>query len=164
MSENAGNITSTELTSSSGATHVRKTATPGTDEHDKRRSALNSSVLLMSVARALFSGRIRRSCDQMHLGLGGGSEEPWSSLDMLCCPSDSEPVVLGLAIRGTACFCLGNIPTPCARDWKGKGRQWSIPSMLVADFNGSAYPHPTLYENVMGFPIMWSELEPSATP
>lgn len=49
------------------------------------------------------------------------------------------------------------LPTPVARDWKGPTPRSSsticIPDLLCG------YPHPELYEDLMGFPIGWTELE-----
>ena len=62
---------------------------------------------------------------------------------------------------GKGCSLL---PTPCARDWKGKGYPSSLTRLLCDQFGGHCYPSPTFYERIMGFPSTWSELKESGTP
>lgn len=103
------------VTSLPGATPARKTASPGsTTERARRVSALSSSGLLKSFALALCSERIRTESAGTLPGLGGDSETSWSDLATRFCPSDCEPVVLGLSISGTGCSCLPRMPTPSA--------------------------------------------------
>lgn len=118
-----------------------------------RHSAMSSSALLMSVARALFFARIRASSDQMLLGLGGDSGNPWSELVMWCCPSESEPVALALTIDGIGCSCSPKYNTVCARDYKGATNYSSLPRQI------GGVPHPEFAEDLMGFPERWTELE-----
>jgi hypothetical protein len=94
-----------------------------------------------------------------------------SDLVTLCCPLDSEPVVLGLNIGETGCSCSPRYPTPCARDHKGmSSRSWrgrdagaNRPYATLPDAIGGC-PHPEFVEELMGFPIGYTDLEPSATP
>jgi hypothetical protein len=65
-------------------------------------------------------------------------------------------------------------PTPTATDWKGgsenslKAKANRIGYLRYAtvphDGGGSSYPMPSFVEALMGFPIGWTELTPSATP
>ena len=59
--------------------------------------------------------------------------------------------------RHTSGSVSGSWPTPTARDWKGKGREWSLPNHL----GGS--PNPTWVEWLMGWPIGWTDLKPLET-
>ena len=102
-------------TSFAEATLAKKTAQQESmKEQDRRLLALNSSALLKSFALDLFSGRTRHEFDPMLPGLGSDSETNLSDLATLCCPSDSDPVALGLITKGTACSCLVSIPPPSA--------------------------------------------------
>lgn len=83
-------------------------------EHARRLSALSSSALFRSFARALFSEKIQHESERTLPGLGGDFEPVSKVLATLCCPSDSEPVALGHTTSGTGCSCLVNVPTPTA--------------------------------------------------
>lgn len=92
--------------------------------------------------------------------LNGGLEtfsETWPRSGMMrngkCYPR--RPLVPATKERGSLL-----LPTPQARDWKGAGRQsWSLPRLLREIHGKSCYPSPQLYEAVMMFPVMWTELE-----
>lgn len=102
-------------TYSRAAIRVRRTAAPESPaERARRLSALSSSALLASFARALWSEKIRRASAPTLPGLGGDSETSLSGLAMWYCPSDSDPVALGLSISGTGCSCSRLCPTPTA--------------------------------------------------
>jgi len=69
----------------------------------------------------------------------------------------------GRIIGGTE---YGLLPTPLASDARGRwGRTDDnlLRNYLPQRFGGT-YPHPSLVETMMGFPIGWSEPMPSATP
>ena len=91
----------------------------------------------------------------------------WSGWDILCCPSDSDPVALGLVTEGSGCSCSVSYPTPAARDWKGmSAKSWrdrigTVPGRTfptLPDKIGGP-PHPEFVEEVMGFQIGWTELK-----
>jgi hypothetical protein len=137
---------------------------PGPRLRERRVSAVSSSALLMSFARALFSERIQATSAGMLPGLGGDSGTSLNDLAMWCCPSDSEPVALALTIDGTGCSCSVNMPTPCASEWKGgtaKPNAKSNRKLLRhhwARQTGNPYVPCQVLEAVQGFPITWSEL------
>lgn len=152
-----------------GAIHASKTATPDeTEKRYRRHLAVNSSVLLMSFALALCCEKIHPSLDAMPLGHGGDSAMNLSALIMRCCPSDSERVVLALTIDGKGCSCSPSYRTPTARDWKGmSAKKWrertdgdktpTLPDQL------GGVPHPDFVEELMGFPIGWTDCARSVT-
>ena len=134
-----------------------------------RRSALSSSALLMSCARALFSEKTLLSSDQMPLGLGGDFDPSWSGLVTLCCPSNAGPVALALTTKENGCFCSPKFRTPTARDWKGmSARSWrertdgKDPIPTLPDQIGGV-PHPEFVEALLGYPTGWTDLERSET-
>lgn len=103
------------LTSLPGETPAKKTAQHECiSERHRRASAMSSSALLTHFARALFSEKTRRESVGTLPGLGFDSEPPWSDLATWFCPSDSEPVALGLSIDGIGCSCSPSVPTPTA--------------------------------------------------
>lgn len=59
------------------------------------------------------------------------------------------------------------LPTPLATDWKGGSRQKRLVKSQLRHWitctTGLSYPHPSAYEALMGFPISWTELDPSET-
>lgn len=163
--------TNTECqTSLSVETHVRKTATH--DEHTQQRSrvsALSSSAFLMNFARACFFEKTRPQSVPMLPGLGGDFDKPPSRLAMLCCPSDSGRVALALTTGETGCSCLVKWRTPIKRDWKGctskkrRERERGDNTPNLPDQLGGV-PHPEFVEELMGFPIRWSDLADLETP
>jgi hypothetical protein len=101
--------------------------------------------------------------------LGGESDLPLSRLVTLCCPSDSEPVALGLSTSATDCSCSPSFPTPTATDWKG-GKRY-IREGFSPNFrdwwmsiHGRTYPHELAITAAMGFPATWTWLRPPETP
>lgn len=165
VSERISSLTSMgQLTLFAGETPARRTLTPVETESEVRRSVVNSSALLMNCARVLFSGRIHQSSKRMPRGRGGDSDLNWSEWDTLCCPSDSEPVALGLISEGTACSCSVNYRAPNARDWKGmsakswREREKGDKTPTLHDQIGGV-PLPEFVEEVCGFPIGWSDLK-----
>jgi hypothetical protein len=52
-------------------------------------------------------------------------------------------------------------PTPVARDWKGPGLRGQLPTELAKEESGQL--NPTWVEWLMGFPLGWTDLEPSET-
>lgn len=160
-----GSLAREELTLSAEVIRAKKTATAGkTESALSRRSDMSSSVLLMHFARELWFERILPLSDPMLPGLGGDLEPNLKDLITWCCPSDCGRVALGLTIDGIGCSCSPKLKTPCARDWKGKGRQGSLPKILWEQFGGSGYPNPAFYEAVQGFPDTWTELDASEMP
>lgn len=107
---------------------AKRTAAPGSrNQREHRLLALSSSALLSNFARGLFSEKIRRESAGMLPGLGGDSAMNLKLLATLFCPSDSEPVALGLTTSGTGCSCLPRIPTPTASQFGCK----DVPRMLA---------------------------------
>ena len=51
------------------------------------------------------------------------------------------------------------LPTPLARDWKGVGRAGQLPNNFVPT-GGGTYLNPSFVEEMMGFPIGWTALNP----
>ena len=51
------------------------------------------------------------------------------------------------------------LPTPVARDWKGVGRADQLPTVL-APTGAATYLNPSFVEEMMGFPVGWTELKP----
>ena len=49
------------------------------------------------------------------------------------------------------------LPTPLARDWKGVGRANQLPTVL-APTGAATYLNPSFVEEMMGYPIGWTEL------
>lgn len=98
--------TSPQLTLFVEGTPVKGIVTHGDTGMARRRLAMSSSESLMSVARALFSGKTRLRSEKTLLGLGGDSEETSRSLVTLSCPSDSGRVALALTIGEKDCSCL----------------------------------------------------------
>lgn len=116
------------LTASSAEIPARKTAEPESRaQRERRHLALSSSALLTNFARGLFFEKTQRECAGMLPGLGGDSEVSSKLLATLFCPSDSEPVALGLTTNGTGCSCLPRIPTPTASQFGCK----DVPRMLA---------------------------------
>jgi hypothetical protein len=158
-----------ELTLSLAATPANRTVPPSvTVSRHNRASAVSSSALLMHFARALWSERIRPSCEPMLPGLGGECELSWNRLVTLCCPLDCERAALGLSTKGIECSCSPSLPTPTASDWRGgkrkrkPGTQANLRDVFTQT-TGWLYLHPEDLEVVNGFPATWSELEGSAT-
>lgn len=59
----------------------------------------------------------------------------------------------------------GYVPTPCASDYKGgavNGRDSEFKHWLKRR-HGKNYPHPLRVEEMMGWPVGWTELEPLET-
>lgn len=156
---------------SSGETHAKKTATPEREVHARNRaSAVSSSVLLMHFAHALWSEKIHPPSDVMLLGPGDDFDPSLSRLVTLACPSDCEPVALGLSTSVTGCSCSVRYPTPTRSDRKGmSSKKWRLQRpgktgfVRFTDVLGGV-PHPDFLELVMGFPEKWTETEPSETP
>lgn len=143
-------------------------ATHGGTEQVTLRRPITLSALLVSVARALWCGRIQQPSEQMRLGLGGDSGASLSDSAMPFCPSDYAPVALGLTTLGLDCSCLPHYRTPTARDWKGQSalswrtRTTGDTTPTLPDQIGGV-PHPEFVEALMGFPIGWTELDHSGT-
>jgi hypothetical protein len=101
-------------------------------------------------------------------GLGGDFEANWNALATLCCPSESEPVALGLISERTACSCSPNFRAPTARDWKGmSAKSWrertdGDTTPTLPDQIGGV-PNPEFVEELLGFPIGWTDLRPLET-
>jgi hypothetical protein len=137
--------------------------------HAQRVSAVTSSAWLMRFARALFSERIRVTSDGMLPGLGGGCEMGWNRLVTLSCPLGCERVALALSTNGRGCSCSPSLPTPIASDWRGgkrrrkKGSQVNLRDVYTQT-TGWLYLPVEAMEAAMGFPITWTECEPSETP
>jgi hypothetical protein len=49
------------------------------------------------------------------------------------------------------------LPTPLARDWKGVGRAGQLPTVL-APTGAATYLNPSFVEEMMGYPIGWTDL------
>jgi hypothetical protein len=131
----------------------------------------NSSALLEYFARELWSGRILGPADQTLFGTGLECEDLFGILDTLSCPSDYDRVALGATIGGIVCSCSATYPTPTASDWKGstgrgsrKGTLAERLSVLTKSEGETTYPHPEFVEALIGFPILWTDLEDSAMP
>jgi DNA-cytosine methyltransferase len=67
----------------------------------------------------------------------------------------------GLDLR-TAVAEAERWPTPVARDWKGSGLAGQLPTELAKTTPGQL--NPTWVEWLMGFPLGWTDCDPSATP
>jgi hypothetical protein len=120
--------TSGESMLSAAATPVRRTAELASQEERERRLlALSSSALLTFFARELWSVKIRREYAPTLPGLGIAFDPNWSALATLCCPSDLEPVALGLSTNWIGCSCLPSVPTPTASQFACK----DVPRMLA---------------------------------
>lgn len=114
-------------TSSVAAIHAKETATPEASGKPSTRTwEASSSALFAHLARALFFERIRGRHDQTLFGPGIECGIAWKDLATLCCPSDSDPVALGLTIDAIACGCSVKCPTPTASMWAVK----DVPAML----------------------------------
>jgi hypothetical protein len=153
-------------TSSAVATHAKGTATqPASINGSNPTWEKSLSPSLRNFARALFSERIHRLSNQMPLGLGFDSEVNSGDLDTMFCHSESVPVALAMTIDGKDCSCLRSHPTPIASDHKGstgKGCRYGSLAEHVAMQCGqhkTCYPNPEYVEQVMGFPIGWSDLQ-----
>lgn len=150
-----------QLTLFAEAIPVNATATHGDMGQERRRQRIISCGLLLTVALALFSGRIQPSSAKMPRGRGGESGTPSKTLVTLCCPSASGRVALALTTGETACSCSPHYRTPTARDWKGmSAKSWrertkGDKTPTLPDQIGGT-PHPEFVEEVMGFPIGWS--------
>lgn len=96
-------------------TPARATATlEASGKLNTRISAVNSSALLTHFVLELWSEKTHTPAAPTLFGLGGACGMSWNDSATLCCPSDSDPVALGLTIDGTACGCSLKIPTPTA--------------------------------------------------
>lgn len=156
--------------SSAAVTHARKTATPDNTELSRpTASAANSSALLTSFARALYSAKTPRQSVLTLPGLGDDSSQNSNASDTLSSPSASARVALGLTSGKTACSCSPNFRAPTARDWKGmsakswRDRTTGDPTPTLPDQIGGV-PHPEFVEQLLGFPTGWTDLNPSGTP
>lgn len=162
---------------SSAAIRAKRIAGPDSEAAQaNRRSAVSSSELLMNFARELWSERIRQRRASTLPGLGPGFDPSLSDLVTLCCPSDCEPVALGLTVNASDCSCLLKGPTPCARDWKDNGdvekvkrhyernqrekRGSQFPRWVA--FHHGFVPGPIVYEVALGFPEDWTLIESAA--
>lgn len=150
-------------------TPAKETATlPMSTSESMPTWAASLSPSLKRFARDLFSERIRQLSSEMPLGLGTDSGESFIDLDTMFCHSASEPVALAMTIDGKGCSCSRKHPTPIASDHKGstgKGCRYGSLAEYVAMNCGqhkTCYPHPEYAEQVMGFPIGWTDLESSA--
>ncbi len=124
---------------------------------------------LIAIGRVLFCAKTHPSFDGMLPGLGGDSEahsKAWATRFSL---SARERVALALTIDGNACSCSPNFRTPTARDYKGmSAKSWrerskgDVTPTLPDQLGGT--PHPDFLEALMGYPIGWTALNPSATP
>ena len=157
-------------TASSAEIHASRTARLSVGvSADTRVLAVSSSGLLMNFARELFCERIQASSEKALPGLGGECDLNWNRLVTLCCPSDCEPVALGLSIKGNECSCSPSLPTPTASDWKGGKRKRKAGSQVnlrdeFTQRTGWLYLHPEDMEVAAGFPATWSELPDAETP
>lgn len=96
-------------------TPVKETVTPAASTREATMTwDRNSSGLLRHFAHALWCERTRTQVEPTLFGPGGECGLSWSEWDMRCCPSDSEPVAVGLTISGTGCSCSPSVPTPTA--------------------------------------------------
>ena len=152
-------------TSSQAATRARITPTPADQRvRSKRLQAINSSALLSSLCRHLFYAKTRPQYAQMRLGLGTGFDPNWNDWITLSSPFDSGRVALALSSDGTDCSCSPNMRAPNARDWKGmsakswRERKHGDTTPTLPDQIGGT-PHPEYVEELMGFPIGWTDLE-----
>lgn len=131
--------------------------------------AKSLSPSLKRFARVLFSAKIRQLSSEMPLGLGIDSDANFIDLDTMFCHSDSDPVALAMTIDGKGCSCSRKHPTPIASDHKGstgKGCRYGSLAEHVAMQCGqhkTCYPNPEYAEQMMGFPIGWTDLESSET-
>lgn len=175
MSELSGIPTSAELMLSSEAILARRTVGPGNAVSGvwRRRLEVPFSKLLRLCALDLWFARILQPCEPTLPGLGGDFDRNWRALVTACCPSDSEPVALGLTTDGIACSCSASVPTPCARDWKDgtsvahavkhykrnitEKRGPQFPRWVA--FHHGFMPGPIVYEVALGFPEDWTAIE-----
>lgn len=168
------------VTSSSVVTPVRRTVAPGLpEERERRRSVLNSSALLTSFARGLFSEKTRPGPGMMLLGLGGDFGIDSKTLATWSCPSESAPVALALTTSGTGCSCSPSRPTPSAslfgcRDVErmlarrerlkqkhGNGNGFGLTLGQWCAVNETELT-PEMVEEMLGFPRGWTDCECSA--
>jgi hypothetical protein len=163
---------SSPSTLSSVAIPVRRTAEPDESMSAalRRRLVVSSSGLLRRFALALWSAKILQPCAAMLPGLGRDSDPNWRRWITASCPSDCEPVALGLTIDGIGCSCSVSAPTPCARDWKDgtsavhasrhyrrnitEKRGAQFPRWVA--FHYGLVPGPRAYEVALGFPEDWT--------
>lgn len=144
------------------------TATHGGTGPATNHQRSTSSDWLASFARALWFGKIRQPSAQMRLGLGGDSVTSSDGSAIESCPSDYERVALGLTTHGIDCSCSPHFRTPTARDWKGmSAKSWRTrlkgdTTPTLPDQIGGT-PHPEFVEQLMGFPIGWTDLPRLAT-
>lgn len=128
-----------------------------------RLQRLRRCAFLTRFSLTLFSGKIRQPSERMPSGRGTECAENWKTEATRLLPSESGRVALALTSDGTACSCSPNMRSPTARDWKGmSAKSWrerttgdNTPT-LPDQIGGT--PHPEYYEELMGFPIVWSEL------
>jgi len=156
------------LTLSAEEIHVMETATPEVCiSENERILRFTSCESLQRFALDLFSERIRPSSVPMLPGLGIDLELDWNLLVTLSCPSGSGPVALALSTDGLGCSCSPNYPTPVASDHKGStglgSRIGTLAERLAVVCKESSdrrtvYPHPEFAEDLMGFPIGWTDL------
>lgn len=166
--QSGGSILSAE------ATPARKIAELGNrDGHvPVRRLAVSLSGLLMRFGLALFSGRIRTHRVGTLPGLGSECDLSWNALVTLCCPSDSDPVALGLTTGGIECSCSPQWRTPLASDNRSRGNKHSKSTQrrlregktITLSMQLDGPPSPAFLEELMSFPLGWSDARPSATP
>lgn len=133
----------------------------------ERISRLSSCGSLARFALDLFSEKIRPSRGPTLPGLGIDLELDWSRLVTLSCPSDSGPVALALTTGEIGCSCSPNYPTPVASDHKGStgvgSRRGTLSERLAVECKShsdrsTVYPRPEFVEDLMGFPIGWTDL------
>lgn len=186
-----------------------------TSEHTRTWEE-NSSGLLRHFAHALWCEKTPTPVAPTLFGPGGECGLSWSEWDTRCCPSDSEPVAVGLTTSGTGCSCSATVPTPTASlfgckdvprmlarrkkyaekygnngfgltlqqwvalrffptptatDWKGSTGKGSPAGTLAecvaeecSDPGETVYPHPEFVEELMGFPIGWTDFAISEMP
>jgi hypothetical protein len=170
-SENVDGTTSNGSTLFAEEIRVRKTHELGKPiTQNTRVSAVSSSELLMSCARSLFSGRIHQPGKTLP-GLGNDFDTNLSRLVTLCCPSDFEHVALGLTTKEKGCFCLPHWRTPLASDAKNRGdknaeatkRRIANRKTITLSMQVEGPLDPVFVEELMGFPLGWTDLEDSET-
>lgn len=157
------------LMSSPADSHAKTSALPDPVLEFQERVAVygrNTPDLLASYDPASSSWRTSQICLLARLSdqADGSAEfsETWPRSGLM---RNGTAYQLPPLVPNTAGSVSGSWHTPVARDFKGYTMRdgESICNQLRAIFGGPGVPHPRFVEQLMGFPIGWTELRRAAT-
>lgn len=148
------------------AIRVRRTAMRAATARLLSLLVASSSELCEKFSLYSSCGKTRTPCEPMLPGLGGSSEMLWAKLGIAPSFSKQGPAVWEVISPKCGHTSLP-FRAPNARDWKGmsaaswRKRSKGDKTPTLPDQIGGT-PHPEFAEQLMGWPIGWTALEPLA--